>query len=267
VTESRVQRLCACWAGTVRGVGASGRGACRVAGSSRNVPSVDLTSSYERVIPDAIRVKYELRETRNAAAILASTSPEEFEDILDVLGSFQLTTADLVDPGGNESKLAARLNGAFRDRGWREGRYDTRISSELRIMPYPPAGETSPSVIQNEVFNEGYKVDNVNRRVALDVEWNAKDGNLDRDIGAYRALYDAGIVDVGVLVTRTMDDLRALAQRLALEAGVPADEARKRLGTTTTTNLPKLLPRMTRGDAGGCPLLAVAISERCWVGS
>jgi hypothetical protein len=227
---------------------------------------VDLTVSFEQAVPVAVRERYELRETRNAAAILASTNPREFADVVDVLVEFELATGDLVDPGGNESRLAARLNSSFRHRGWREGRYDTRIASELRVMPYAPAGETVAHVVTSEVFNEGYKVDNVKGRVAVDIEWNAKDGNLDRDIGAYRALYDAGIVDGAVMITRTQEDLRQLAERLALEAGAPAEQARKRLGTTTTTNLPKLVPRMTRGDAGGCPLLAVAISARCWAG-
>ena len=222
---------------------------------------MDLTESYKRTLPEAVQERYELRETRNAAAILASTNPREFRDIVAVLSGFLLSTADLINPGGNESKLAARLNRAFRDLGWREGRHDTHVTSVLRVMPYRPAGETQPRKIETEVINEGYKVDNVKSRVALDVEWNAKDGNLDRDISAYRSLYDAGIIDVAVLITRTQEDLRALAVRLATQAGLPG--AGNRLGTTTTTNLVKLLPRMTRGDGGGCPILSVAITARC----
>jgi hypothetical protein len=225
---------------------------------------VDLTTSYRGVLPEDVAARYELRETRNAAAIAAATSPAEFRELCDVLAGFTLTTDDLVNPGGNQSALAARLNGAFRARGWREGRVDTRVTSELRIYPYAPAGERTVRVDQREVFNEGYKVDNVKGRIALDVEWNAKDGNLDRDIGAYRSLYDVGLIDGAVLITRTHEDLRELAHRLAIEAGLSDDDARRRLGTTTTTNLGKLEPRMTRGDAGGCPLLAVAISPRCW---
>lgn len=228
------------------------------------MPLVELTTSYEQVVPAQVRGRYELRETRNASAILAATNPGQFQEIVEVLEGFGLSTDDLVNPGGNQSKLAARLNDAFRSRGWREGRVDTRISSELRIMPYAPAGERNTRVIESAVFNEGYKVDNVKGRVALDVEWNAKDGNLDRDIGAYRALYDSGIIDAAVIITRTQEDLRVLAYRLALETGQSQDEAARRLSTTTTTNLDKLLPRMTRGDTGGCPLLAVAVSPRCW---
>lgn len=102
----------------------------------------------------------------------------------------------------------------------------------------------------------GYKLqDNVKSRVALDVEWNAKDGNLDRDIGAYRALYDSGIIDVGVIVTRTHTDLR--------DAAIKLDPKSTKFKTTTTTNLSKLEPRLTRGDAGGCPVLVIAITSRC----
>jgi len=90
--------------------------------------------------------------------------------------------------------------------------------------------------------------------VALDVEWHAKDGNLDRDLAAYRALYDAGIIDGAVMITMTRADLRALALR--------GDPATTKFGTSTTTNLTKVLPRLTRGDGGGCPILVVSICAR-----
>jgi hypothetical protein len=216
---------------------------------------MDLTNSYQHDFPADVLSRYEFRETRNAAAILRATNPAELIDLVDVLNWFCLETGDITGPGGNESLLAARLNQRFREAGWREGRHDTQITSALLLMPYRPAGETEERVAKTEVTNEGYKVDNVKARVALDVEWNAKDGNLDRDIGAYRALYDAGIIDVGVIITRTQADLRA--------AALAFDPRSTKFGTTTTTNLDKLLPRLTRGAAGGCPVLAVAITARC----
>lgn len=224
---------------------------------------MELTRSWTTVLPAAVAERYELRETRNAAAVLAATSPTEFSEVCAVLDAFVLTVDDLIEPGGNESRLAARLNSALRGQGWREGRVDTVIRSELKIQPFKPAGELGVTTQSSEVVNEGYKVDNVKGRVALDVEWNAKDGNLDRDVGAYRALYDVGLIDGAVLITRTQDDLQQLAYDLSVEAGKTEKEARSRLGTSTTTNLTKLTPRLTRGDAGGCPLLVVAISPRC----
>jgi len=216
---------------------------------------VELSTSFERVIPAPVRERYELREVRNASAILATTNPDPFADVIRVLDSFRLSTADIIEPGGQKSTVAARLDRTFRELGWREGRHDTKITSLLTVMPYAAAGEKAARVVQTEVLNEGYKVDNVKDRVALDVEWHAKDGNLDRDVAAYRALYDAGIIDAGIIVTRSFQPIRDLSIRLGRPDG---------FGTTTTTTLEKLEPRLTRGDGGGCPILAVAITDRCY---
>lgn len=217
-----------------------------------------LTSTFETVFPDELLRRYEMREVRNAAAVMANTSRAEFDDLLAVLGAFALTEEDVVKEGGNEGTVAKRLNLAFREKGWREGQHDTKITSLLRLMPFKPAGERAPRQVETEVISLGYKVDNVKGELALDVEWNAKDGNLDRDISAYRALYDAGIVSAAVIVTRTRSDLRELGQGL----GRP-----NFLNTSTTTNLDKLEPRLKRGDTGGCPVLAVAITARCYDGA
>ncbi|HKA66480.1 MAG TPA: BglII/BstYI family type II restriction endonuclease [Solirubrobacterales bacterium] len=216
---------------------------------------MDLTDSYLQMFPEDVLGRYDMREVRNASAVVANTNPTEFRELVTVLRYFALTKEDILRPGKNEGQIAKRLNRAFRDAGWREGRYDTKITSLLRLMPYKPSGEKRATVVETEVLNEGYKVDNVKGEVALDVEWNAKDGNLDRDVSAYRALYEAGIVAAGVVLTRTMSDLRELGREL----GRP-----RFLATTTTTNLGKLEPRLTRGDAGGCPLLAIAITARCY---
>lgn len=221
---------------------------------------MDLTQSFGRYLPQEVQSRYQFAETRNAAAILAATNPVAFSQMMEVLRGFKLMTSDLVEPGGQESNLVARLNGMFREKGWREARVDTLIKLSLKRTPLRTAGEIALDPVITETRNEGYKVDNFRDRVALDVEWNAKDGNLDRDIGAYRSLYDAALIDAGVLISRTQD-LRVLARKLGLEAGLPPEVARRILNTTTTTNREKLLPRLTRGDAGGCPILAVFICE------
>ncbi|MDR1807560.1 MAG: hypothetical protein LBR33_06570 [Propionibacteriaceae bacterium] len=225
---------------------------------------MDLTASFETAVPADVFVRYEFFETRNAASILRATNEAAFAQVMEILREFELIDDDLVLPGGEESGLAKRLNYAFRSRGWREGRVDTVIKLQLRLMPFAEAGETEARVEESSVTNEGYKVDNVRDRIAMDLEWNAKDGNLDRDLAAYRALYEAGLINGAILVTRTVDDLRALGYFVRVEAGMSDAEARKVLSTSTTTNTKKLLPRLQRGDAGGCPVLAVAICERTW---
>lgn len=224
---------------------------------------MQLTKSYADVFPRSVLDRYQFHETRNAAAILLATNHSAFSVLAGVLDEFALYTEDLLTAGGQESNLAARLNGLFRRAGWREARVDTRVELDLILTRYRI--DPSPDVKTYPVTNEGYKVDNFVDRVALDVEWNAKDGNLDRDLGAYRFLYEQGLIDVGVIITRTLE-LRELGRRLADEAGWPQAAGRKILGTTTTTNTAKLLPRLTRGSAGGCPVLAVAICDQTWAG-
>lgn len=214
--------------------------------------AVNLTESYLRVCPPAILNRYEIREVRDAAAVIANTNAEEWAEIVEVLSGFHLQDEDITTPGGGKGLVATRIDRTFRELGWREGRYDRRIASRLRLMPYHSAGERTAFVIETEVDSEGYKVDNVKGKIALDVEWNAKDGNLDRDLSAYRALYEVGIITAGVIVTRTFQDIRDLALQLGRDA----------FGTTTTTTVEKLEPRLTRGDSGGCPVLAVAISSK-----
>lgn len=218
---------------------------------------MELTESYVGRFSARTLSRYQMIEVREAAAILAAISPVGLKEIGDVLGRFRLERVDIVKPGGQEGPVAKRLNRAFRERAWREGRHDLTIGSSLQLMPYRKAGEKKPAVAESEVVSRGYKVDNLKGKVALDVEWNAKDGNLDRDLSAYRALYDAGIISAGVILTRTQGDMRELGKRLG----------RDPFGTSTTTNLDKLLPRMKRGDGAGCPILAIAITARCFDGA
>lgn len=221
-----------------------------------SISIVDLTDSYRGALPATIVERFEVRETRNAAAVLAAADRPALDEITKVLQGFWLTREDVLGAGGEKSGLAKRLDEAFRELGWREAQVTTRIVLEARRMPYRPAGETTAEVHTSEVLNEGYKTDNLKGRVALDLEWNAKDGNLDRDLAAYRSLYESALIDVAVMITRTGQDMRDLARGL--------DPETKKFMTSTTTNLEKLEPRLTRGDAGGCPVLAIAISSRCF---
>ncbi|MCC7104145.1 MAG: hypothetical protein IT307_03305, partial [Chloroflexi bacterium] len=134
--------------------------------------------------------------------------------------------------------------------------------------PYRDAGETRPIERTQRFLSEGHMVDNVRGRIALDVEWNAKDGNLDRDLANFRALHEAAVIDVGVIITRHQERTKWAANYLAEAAGRIRYDNRGHgivlLGTTTTTNMEKLVPRLERGDGGGCPVLVIAITEKCY---
>lgn len=125
------------------------------------------------------------------------------------------------------------------------------------------------------MYQTGYLVDNFKNRIVLDVEWNAKDGNLDRDLASYRSWYEAGVISAGVIITKDRLSLLRLARRLWADylATLPADQRDQRaqripidLTTSTVTAFDKAQMRMRRGVMGTCPVLVVAASEATWNG-
>jgi len=231
------------------------------------------------VFPSSITERYLVAETRNAAAVMQMSTPDGFADLVNVLENFSLDFDMLVRPGGNKSKVAKDLDESFRVLGWRETKFQQEVTNHLTIYPWKLATpkEKVRSVSTAPVMTGGHKVDNVKDGAVVDVEWNPKDGNLDRDFGNYTTLHDTGLIDVGVFVTRSQT-LRPLAVNLIAQAKAVAvpptyDEWARRIrktpndpfSTSTTSNFEKLLPRMERGDGRGCPILAIAFSAKCYV--
>ena len=226
------------------------------------------TKTYEDpvVLAPAVRARWAFLETSSAAAVLRSVCPAEWQDITQVLSQFSLDPARWLKKGGNRGDIAKEIDDMFQARGWRETRVDLVTRGVLRGRNGQVIEELPP------VEQEGYLVDNFKGRVALDVEWNAKDGNLDRDLSAYRAWHEAGVISAAVLVTQDRIGLKALASELweSHQAGLAPEQRVKRLpidlDTSTTTNLEKAALRVRRGVMGTCPLLIVAATRQTWNG-
>jgi hypothetical protein len=80
-----------------------------------------------RFVPPRLLDLYEVHEWRNGLAVLAAARPEEWEDIKAVLLDFRLHHTEIATPGGRKSLIADRIDTAFKLRGWKEKRFDTRI--------------------------------------------------------------------------------------------------------------------------------------------
>lgn len=224
------------------------------------------TATYDDplVLDPAVRARWAFLETSSAAAVLRSVCPAEWADIVSVLGSFHLEPSRWLVAGGNRGDIAKQIDGMFGERGWRETRVDLSTTGILKNK----ANQTIEEL--PAVYQEGYLVDNFKGRVALDVEWNAKDGNLDRDLSAYRAWHEAGVISAAVLITQDRVRLKELAERLwnEYQQTVPIDLRKPKLpidlATSTTTNLDKAALRVRRGVMGTCPLLIVAATPETW---
>ena len=195
---------------------------------------------------------------------------------MSVLENFELTLEKLAQPGGNKGPIPKELDDSFRRRGWREAKFEQDLTTRLTLKGWKDA--ESPELRESQVREStnnygGHWVDNVKDRAVVDVEWNPKDGNLDRDFGNYVSLYEGGVIDAGVLLVRDGGDefrseSRVLIERLkALQLGEEFEEWNRRIkrlakdpyGTSTTANFVQLKNRVARGDGRGCPILGIGI--------
>lgn len=239
---------------------------------------MELTESWRTELPTSVVERYDIIETRNAAAMFKASNPELLAEMTMVLNGFRFDVERIVRGGGSKHFISAELDEAFRVAGWREAKFSQNLTTNLVLNPYRPAGETAKVTLTSESVYEGHQIDNVKGRIGLDVEWNPKDGNLDRDFSNFRNLYDAGVLDLGILIVRRETGMRTLWSETIARAEklnsikftsaewndrlkkTPADP----LGTSTTSNFEKLVTRVKRGDGGGCPILAIAITTRCF---
>lgn len=199
-------------------------------------------------IPADFLELYEVHNYRHAAEVLATGCPEEFKELIGALRKFRLTTEDILTKGGNESQIPKRVATLFRPLRW----YETRIRGDL-VVTIETHGEDGIEKTETRLddFMDGHKVDFVKNRVAFDLEWNSKDQTFDRDLYAFRAFHEAGVISAAVLLTRS-ESLNEVFKALKVMTKYGA----------STTWMGKLLYRLKAGRNGGCPVLVLGITPK-----
>lgn len=227
------------------------------------------TQTYDdpNILPVAARNHWAFMETNSAAAVMKAVCPNEWKDICDVLSTYRLDPQSWLRAGGNRGDIAAQIDAEFHSKGWRETRLDLSTTGLLFSKDGEKLGELPT------VYQEGYLVDNFKNRIVLDVEWNAKDGNLDRDLASYRSWFEAGVISAGVIITKDRLDLLKLARRIWTDYQLTLPEQNRiwklpiDLSTSTVTAFDKAQMRVRRGVMGSCPVLIVAATAATWNGS
>jgi len=199
-------------------------------------------------IPDDIMELYEVHNYRHAAEVLATGCREEFEELVGALRKFRLATTDILAKGGNESQIPKRIASLLRPLRW----YETRIRGDL-VVTIETYGEQRIDRTETRLddFMDGHKIDFVKNRVAFDLEWNSKDQTFDRDLYAFRAFHEAGVISAAVLLTRS-ESLNEVFKAL---------KVMHKYGASTTW-MGKLLYRLKAGRNGGCPVLVLGITPK-----
>lgn len=239
--------------------------------------SADPEQLVREMIPQDIFDRFDIYSYRNAAVILSEARKEEFADIIEALRGFSLTTDMIRRAGGNESEIPKLFSEILRPRGWNE----TTIQGDLlvrltwrKIVERPDGRRRSTKKekqIVREKYLDGHKIDYVKGRLAFDLEWNSKDQTFDRDLYAFSAFSQCGVIDAAVLATRSASlnpVFRSLGESLNRDGKVetkPDGSPRmvfEKYGASTTW-MGKLLYRLNAGRNGGCPVLAVGIGPNC----
>lgn len=200
--------------------------------------------------------RFEFYDYGYALEILHESFPQEWGEVQECLRKLTLTTEDILKAGGNESPIPKKFDDVLYPYGWRE----IRISGDLIVKKFPRQtaqrrGRFSDNPFEEETIEgyiDGHNIDFIKNKVAFDLEWNSKDQTFDRDLLAMRTYFDCGLVDCGIIVTRSLD-LNGVFKELGIMAKYGA----------STTWMGKLLPRLDSRRNGGCPILAVGIRKEC----
>ena len=216
---------------------------------------------YFDFIDDELTDKYDFYNYNNAVEILANAFPNEWWELCDCLKKLEISVEDLREAGGNETNIPKKFDDILYPHGWRE----IRMTGDLHLKYYPRRANQRgrfEDVPYDEKIIEGYidghNIDFLKGSVAFDLEWNSKDQTFDRDIMAMRTFYECGVIRVGVIVTRSKE-LDNVFKTIKDSSG----QSIKRKYGASTTWIGKLIPRLDSRRNGGCPILAVAIREKC----
>ena len=166
----------------------------------------------------------------------------------------KITPEDLLASGGNETAIPKKFDDILYPLGWRE----IRITGDLLVKMYPRGKSRGrfSSAPSDEKLIEGYidghNIDFIKDKVAFDLEWNSKDQTFDRDLLAMRTYFDCGLIEVGIIITRS-EELNDIFSDLNIKSKYGA----------STTWIGKLEYRLKSRRNGGCPILAIGIKKAC----
>jgi Restriction endonuclease BglII len=240
--------------------------------------SADPVTIVMRTIPSNILERYEVYSYRNAAVILSETRRPEFDELLIALQNFSITKDLIRRAGGNESEIPKLFSAMLRPKGWHETivQGDLVVRTRWRVQVGidkrgRPVFEKRSDERVRERYLDGHKIDYVKGRVAFDLEWNSKDQTFDRDLYAFSAFSQCGVIDAGVLLTRSgllNPVFKTLGPALDRYGNIEKKKNGKPRMTmekygASTTWMGKLLFRLNAGRNGGCPVLAIGIRPQC----
>jgi len=236
---------------------------------------------------------YRFFESYNAFTLLTNLHPDAYDNILSILNEFNIDANEIVSGGKNQSSITINLSNLFINHKWIKeaiGLNEQKITLFSKSDGY--LDEVTLDAATHKVdfikkFKSGY--------IGIDIEWNSKDTSFDRDLTNFQWLYQFGLINFGIIITRAIyksdcetvlkkhyekfmpylpEDLPKLVNytvtsrsvkqiiKKSVKYSVPEATAKVLASSkygTTTTNFKKLRDKMNQGKAGFCPIFVITI--------
>jgi hypothetical protein len=201
---------------------------------------------------------YFIDERKSGLTVLKNCHPEIWRDIKFALRGFRFFYSEIASGGGGKTPIVFRLENLFKKKGWK--------AVEIRHSNYFEIGKgfdkKSPTIYEaSRTMSQTHELDLYKNRIGLEIEWNNKHQFFSRDIELFSYLYEVGVIDVGILITRHYD-LENLFKRLG-KSTIPGKDygtvIAKKYGQTTTQT--DKLEKLLQSNRFSCPLVIIAITE------
>lgn len=215
----------------------------------------------QAIFSSDLRSRYKVYSYRSAGTILRERAHSELRSIDSILQEYRISKTEIRSPGGNETAFTRRFSDLSVAHGFHA---QVSIRADLLVSLREGKGSNPREIdrIVREDFIHNHQIDFWRGRVAFDFEWNSKDQTYDRDLYAFRSFFEAGVIDVGVIVTRELSGefFKNLGWALDKDGHETDSTVAAKFGASTT-GTHKLISRIGAGRSGGCPVLAIGILQ------
>lgn len=199
-------------------------------------------------------VGYQYAATRYADVILRESFPDRFEDLVSALDGFHPTLDELRQGGGGRTVFVKRFDDSLKALRGGVGEVWDKRNIEIEKFIRVDGSEVKTTRTRDheiDMFGFGTTHEPV-PGIAVEMEWNNKDPFYDRDLVSFQALHQEGAIAIGVIVTRSS------ALQEIIGKTIQSKDGGFKFGQSST-HWDKLVPRVTLGGGGSCPLILIGI--------
>jgi len=210
------------------------------------------SENFKKWIPHELFRKYDMYSFDHASCILANDFSKDHNELMTVLGKFNLTRYDVVRPAKGKSPAAKQLDELMKLYGWFEGRPKMTYipGMDFRTNDVDPEIIAKLNADKKEIVKKSHHVDYMKYRIYCELEYSTNDTSYQRDLKCFADHRELSQCSVGIIITRSDEFFDAVYN---------LPEQTRKPNNKSVTIVSKLLKHLDANAAGRCPVLVVAM--------